>query len=194
MSLSWRRDLLFALSNKKQIPRTRKPGARNDNSAIPWLLFTLHGIEASAVKLQEMSGIFLCCFGQRAALETHSRRPRLAIAGRDGDELHQIECNVLVAPQAHTAANCFFHEVLILLRPHRRRNHSKASPSASGQRPSAPTRGTGERATDSQERGWNGLTHRRRRDKPARRCIRGSPCPARSPPARPANPGYADAE
>src|SRR6185369_16892929 len=67
------------------------------------LLLTFDGRQALAIQVQQMLRIVLRLVGG-AGLESRTHTRRLAITGGARDELHQVECNVLVPPSANRKA------------------------------------------------------------------------------------------
>lgn len=69
-----------------------------------------HCVEALAVKFEQMAGVILGLGCGTAALESDATGRGLAIAGRHGDELHQVKGDVFVAAGSDWEARNFIHE------------------------------------------------------------------------------------
>src|ERR1700691_3000215 len=80
--------------------------------AVPRSFFRLNGLQASAVKLQQVVGVFIRFGGGTRTLKTHARRSGTAVAGSHSDKLHQIEGDVLIAASARGDGSCFVHKSL----------------------------------------------------------------------------------
>src|SRR5215467_1851058 len=92
---------IVAISVKKG-PSTEASSAAEDDAFFqednPEKSFlSLHGFEAAAVELQQVLSILLGSVGRNTTLEAEPGRACLAVRGGGGNELHQVERDVLGA-------------------------------------------------------------------------------------------------
>ena len=72
----------------------------------------MNGGQALAIELEQMVGVVFGLGSTASALEADAGGTGAAIAGGHGDELHEVERNVLIAAGTGRWGGCFVHECL----------------------------------------------------------------------------------
>src|ERR1700733_2448674 len=90
--------------------RTSKWPEQFSQAGSPLLLRT-HCAQAFSVQLEQMGGVLFGLGGGTGTLKSYARRCGSAVPRGHGDELHQIQCDILIAARvARTCGGGFIHE------------------------------------------------------------------------------------